>query len=404
MYKLRNGARFMEVLLSQNIKANRKRLGLTQEQLAEAMDVSVGTVSKWESGNSSPDIEMIVELADFFQQSVDVLLGYEWKHRSSGQTVEHLKTLRNEHRYEEGIAEAKKALQKFPNQIEVLYECGELLYVSSVVQTNLVMYEKREESTKNLMLAIEVFQKVVQLLEQNDNSAISRIKIHQEIGTIYGIIGQKEKAISYLKKYNVSNLNDWMISNFLTDLKQYDKAWDTVTGVFQHSVFEIFQCYQVMYSVLINTGKYDDLLCFALWMEQFCSSVQDGRISYYIRAKAITEAMIATAYAYKSVAEQKDYAPDISRYLQIAIENAKAFDDAPDYSGKTCFTSHVSETVYDGHGESAILTVQDVILCSKEDEEEFSVLRGIYDNIVSRIGRDEWRIYENNEKSEKQLL
>lgn len=36
----------MEVRLSQNIKANRKRLGLTQEQLAEAMDVSVGTVSR----------------------------------------------------------------------------------------------------------------------------------------------------------------------------------------------------------------------------------------------------------------------------------------------------------------------------------------------------------------------
>lgn len=394
----------MEVLLSQNIKANRKRLGLTQEQLAEAMNVSVGTVSKWESGNSSPDIEMIVELADFFQESVDVLLGYKWKHRSVGQTVEHLRTLRNERRYEEGTAEAKKALQKFPNQIEVLYECGELLYASAIVQTNLVMYEKREESIKNLMLAIDVFQKVVQLLEQNDNSAISRVKIHQEIGTIYGILGQKEKAISYLEKYNISNLNDWMISNFLTDLKHYDKAWDTVTGVFQRRVFELFQCYWVMYSVLINIGKYDDLLRFAIWMEGFCLSVQDGKVSYYIRAEAITEAMIATVYAYKSVAEHKDYSPDIRRYLQKAIENARIFDDAPDYSGKTCFTSHVSETVYDGHGESAILTVQDMILCSKEDEEEFSILRKIYDGIVSRIGHDEWRIYENNEKSEKKLL
>lgn len=42
----------MEVLLSQNIRANRKRLAMTQEQLAEAMNVSVGTVSKWESGSS----------------------------------------------------------------------------------------------------------------------------------------------------------------------------------------------------------------------------------------------------------------------------------------------------------------------------------------------------------------
>ncbi len=39
------------------------------------MDVSVGTVSKWESAISVPDIETIVELADFFQESVDALLG-----------------------------------------------------------------------------------------------------------------------------------------------------------------------------------------------------------------------------------------------------------------------------------------------------------------------------------------
>ena len=38
--------------LPENIKNNRKEMNLTQEQLAEAMDVTVGAVSKWESGGS----------------------------------------------------------------------------------------------------------------------------------------------------------------------------------------------------------------------------------------------------------------------------------------------------------------------------------------------------------------
>ena len=38
--------------LPENIKNNRKEMNLTQEQLAEAMDVTVGAVSKWESGVS----------------------------------------------------------------------------------------------------------------------------------------------------------------------------------------------------------------------------------------------------------------------------------------------------------------------------------------------------------------
>ena len=49
-----------------------------------------------------------------------------------------------------------------------------------------------------------------------------------------------------------------------------------------------------MYSVLINTGRYDALLKLAVWMEGFCASVQDEKTGYYIRAAAMAEAMIAT--------------------------------------------------------------------------------------------------------------
>ena len=36
----------------------------------------MGAVSKWESGASAPDVSLILELAVFFETSVDVLLGY----------------------------------------------------------------------------------------------------------------------------------------------------------------------------------------------------------------------------------------------------------------------------------------------------------------------------------------
>lgn len=43
---------FMKSNINENIKLYRKEKGFTQEQLAEAMGVSVGAVSKWESGIS----------------------------------------------------------------------------------------------------------------------------------------------------------------------------------------------------------------------------------------------------------------------------------------------------------------------------------------------------------------
>lgn len=47
------------------LKELRKEKKLTQEQLAEKLNVSGRTVSRWETGSNMPDIGMLVEMADF---------------------------------------------------------------------------------------------------------------------------------------------------------------------------------------------------------------------------------------------------------------------------------------------------------------------------------------------------
>ena len=61
----------MELALSENIRSHRRRRALTQEQLAEVLGVTTGAVYKWESGLSTPELGMILEMADFFDVSVD---------------------------------------------------------------------------------------------------------------------------------------------------------------------------------------------------------------------------------------------------------------------------------------------------------------------------------------------
>ena len=67
----------MLVNIGENIRRLRKQRSLTQENLAEALGVTVGAISKWELGSSSPDVQFIAEMADFFETSIDVLFGYE---------------------------------------------------------------------------------------------------------------------------------------------------------------------------------------------------------------------------------------------------------------------------------------------------------------------------------------
>ena len=57
------------------IRLNRRRMNLTQEQLAEKFGTSPQAISRWEIGATYPDIEMLPMIASFFETSVDSLLG-----------------------------------------------------------------------------------------------------------------------------------------------------------------------------------------------------------------------------------------------------------------------------------------------------------------------------------------
>ena len=67
----------MEIKLAENIRVFRKKRSMTQGQLAEVLGVTAGAVYNWEAKLSSPELSLIMEMADFFDTSVDVLLGYE---------------------------------------------------------------------------------------------------------------------------------------------------------------------------------------------------------------------------------------------------------------------------------------------------------------------------------------
>ena len=61
-------------MLSEKIKELRKKKGLTQEELASSLNVSRQAITKWESGEGTPDIENLKNIALFFHVSVDYLV------------------------------------------------------------------------------------------------------------------------------------------------------------------------------------------------------------------------------------------------------------------------------------------------------------------------------------------
>ena len=80
------GGRDMNV--ADRIQNLRKIKGISQEQLAEAIGVSRQAVSKWESEQSTPDLEKIILMSDFFDVTTDYLLkGIEPTNETEHMTV-----------------------------------------------------------------------------------------------------------------------------------------------------------------------------------------------------------------------------------------------------------------------------------------------------------------------------
>ena len=66
-----------EINISKVLSSKRKEKGITQDELAEYIGVSKASVSKWETGQSYPDVTFLPQLAAYFNISIDELMDYK---------------------------------------------------------------------------------------------------------------------------------------------------------------------------------------------------------------------------------------------------------------------------------------------------------------------------------------
>jgi len=106
----------MSIYFSEKFKQLRKNHELTQEEIADIFHVSPKCVSRWETGATYPDMELLPHLAIFFKVSLDELLGTE-EIRSEEKAKEYMKDIRsllNSGKVYDAIDTARKAVKEYP--------------------------------------------------------------------------------------------------------------------------------------------------------------------------------------------------------------------------------------------------------------------------------------------------
>ena len=104
------------------IKLLRKEKQVTQEELAEYLHISSQAISKWETGVSNPDIDMLPKLAIYFGTSLDLLLDFDKSQVNAAVEQLILESGRGRGNPAESEAFLRKALEKYPNN-DILLTC-----------------------------------------------------------------------------------------------------------------------------------------------------------------------------------------------------------------------------------------------------------------------------------------
>ena len=185
----------MEHILAENIRNYRKGLGLTQEQLAERLGITLGTVSKWERGSSEPDLSYIMDLAELFHVSVDALIGFSMRGMDADEEANRIeelsKRLANGEPGIRSIAEEyENAMRKFPNHFRIV--CGAAMVYRQIG----VVYRREPELQK----ALELYRHAIDLLSQNKDPRINEVLLRNEIAGRDADLASKDREIADLAR------------------------------------------------------------------------------------------------------------------------------------------------------------------------------------------------------------
>lgn len=262
-----------EINIARTIIKKRKEKGLTQDELAGYIGVSKAAVSKWEIGQSYPDITLLPQIAGFFNISIDELIGYEpqMSKEDIRKLYRRLSVDFTEKPFEEVMEECRKITKKYFSCFPLLFQIGSIIVNNSTESDDSsrqtaaieearklfirVKNESEDAELCRLALNMEAFcaltlgkpEEVIELLEGTGNKIISTEAL---LSPAYQMLGRQRqaKAVMQIGMYqHMGSLLD-ELSNYLLlcvdDAEQYEETYRRAIAVIQ--AFDLYHLHPAL--------------------------------------------------------------------------------------------------------------------------------------------------------------
>jgi transcriptional regulator with XRE-family HTH domain len=176
----------MQIYFGENIKRLRRERDLTQEDLARFLGVSFQAVSKWERGETTPDIATLPGIARYFGVTTDALLGVDKLDEDERMNEYSAKYSENNRNglTDENIALWRAAYEEFPNNFSAINMYLNSLYMWSVAHND---YDKYRD---------EIIALGTQFLDDCKDENL-RLGVIQTLSFTYAAANDTEAALKY---------------------------------------------------------------------------------------------------------------------------------------------------------------------------------------------------------------
>ena len=339
----------MKLSLPANISKLRKEHSMTQEQLAEALGVTFASVSKWERGVATPELNLIAEIADLFEVSIDALIGYEFRNNDRDNVIARLKQYVHDRNNADAFSDVEKALQRYPNCFDVIYYSARIYRVRGLTQKN-AEYSKK---------ALSLYSRACMLIKQNTDPEISDISIRKEMAEIHLALGEHGKGVELLKLHNPCRLNHPLIGQALaSSCDDPEGALPYLSMALLDLTVAHMEIVMGYINVFCKTKDYSNALDLVDWALTFYPGLKNPeKRGYMDKSEAILWAVRADILLTLCKKEEA------IKSLHQAKDTALRFDEAPNYDASSIrFVScQTPATAFDDLGDTAMISIDDLI-------------------------------------------